>query len=566
MFANIGNSLPINNLMHTGLLNKLTEVIDSLQIESLKRELSIINRFFSENGSVKKFIDVAVLGQFKAGKSSLINDLINEDVLPTGVIPVTSIITRLQYAKEKSARVNFLDGHCKDIGISEIDNFITESKNPKNFKKVELVDLFLPQLSHIPNVRIIDTPGIGSFFKHNTDTAMQWLPEIGLALITISAERPLAEDDVLLLKTVKTYAANTHIILTKSDLISVHQIQEVVDFIRIALANEDMFRVSGFKNLIIPYSIYKDSDKNRMQLVEEIILPLNENHIQYYEKIINHKIDALLKNCLSYLEIGLDASFKTETEKENLKDLIIGEQLKFQTIKNELDIISQSLINKNRDVVASVVMSFLKETNEILINKFRKEFDNWNGNLYKLSRKFESWVEDELKELLIECSDKSILRLNEYVLGIQNHFSLFVSSFTERLNHNIEKVLGIRLNNVALQPEVEKIKQPDILVSTSFDINIDLLWFLFPMFMFRKIFKKIFLKRIPREAENNLNRLTSDIAENIRKEIERNKKVVSQYIYSELSGVETVLKNRKNESDYFKKSIDEIKSLMKKLE
>ncbi|MGC8865678.1 MAG: dynamin family protein [Bacteroidales bacterium] len=46
-----------------------------------------------------KYIDVAIVGQFKSGKSSLVNHLLQTDILPTGVIPVSAFVTRVQYGE-----------------------------------------------------------------------------------------------------------------------------------------------------------------------------------------------------------------------------------------------------------------------------------------------------------------------------------------------------------------------------------------------------------------------------------------------------------------------------------
>nr|WP_041595780.1 dynamin family protein [Halanaerobium hydrogeniformans] len=57
--------------------------------------------------------NLTVLGQFKRGKSTLINALINEELLPSGVLPLTAIITKLYYGEEKKAEVVFLNDEKK---------------------------------------------------------------------------------------------------------------------------------------------------------------------------------------------------------------------------------------------------------------------------------------------------------------------------------------------------------------------------------------------------------------------------------------------------------------------
>ncbi len=563
------NSITLNSL------ETLKKIIYDFQIESLKKELSIIERYSSENESSSQYIDVVVLGQFKSGKSSLLNSIIKENVLPVGVIPVTSIVTRIQYAEDKKAIVHFLDRTSKEINIGEAENFITESKNPKNIKNVEVVDIYLPQLYDFKNLRIVDTPGVGSYFKNNSETTLQWLPEIGLALVAISVERPLAEEDVTLLKSVARYAANTKIILTKADLISDNQLNEIKRYVEESLLQagltipmhdgNGLHQSNNNRKIIeiLSYSIIKNAETNYKELVEKVFVPIKENFSESFEKIFNHKIDSLIQSCLSYLRVGQESNRKTTREREVLKEQIIDEQLKYKFIKNNLDIITSSFKNRNREKVASVVMPYQNDICPRLEDEFEKEFHLWQGNLYKVSRKFELWLHNNLKEILLTTGEKAILQLNGYLTDIQNHFDMFVQSFTDRLTMNVEKILGIKMNTVVLNTEVERIKQPDISVSYSFDISIDLLWFFFPMFLFRKIFKKFFFKKIPFEVEKNLSRLTSGLAENISKVIEVNRKLISQYIYNEIISIENIIDNQKFEPNKFNLAIEEIEVISK---
>jgi GTP-binding protein EngB required for normal cell division len=551
-------------------LETLKKVIYGFQIESLKRELSIIERYSGGNEFSKDYIDIVVLGQFKSGKSSLINSIIKENILPIGVIPVTSIVTRLQFAERKKAIVHFLDKTEKEINLAEVENYINESHNPKNFKNVEVVDLYLPQLYNFKNLRIVDTPGVGSFFKNNSETTFQWLPEIGLALVAISVERPLSEEDVTLLRNIARYSANTKIILTKTDLTSTSQLNEIRNYVGNSLLEAGLINSkqgNHFQNQlnkdqngieILSYSIISNAQANYAHLIEKVFLPVKENFAENLYKIINHKLSYLTQSCLSYLRVGLESNRKTKSERDNLKEQIIDEQLKFKLVKNNLDIITASFKNKNRETVANIVMPYSKDICAVLQKDFEKEFHHWRGNLYRVSRKFESWLQNNLREHMLETSEKATLQLNDYLTNIQNNFDLFAGSFSDRLTRNVEKILRIKLSPIVLHTEVERIKRPDISVSYSFDIQIDLLWFFFPMFLFRNIFKRFFYKKIPYEVEKNLSRLTSDIAENISKVIDKNRKLVGQYIYNEILSIENIIDNQKTELNNFNQAIEEI--------
>lgn len=534
------------------LLFALSEIIERFQIKSLERELSVINNFTTD----ERFIDVVVLGQFKAGKSSFINSVLGENILPTGVIPVTSIITRLKFGMQRTAFVKFLDNSVKEIKIEEIENYTTEMLNPVNEKGVALVDIFTDQLMLLRNIRIIDTPGIGSVVKHNSEITKQWFPEIGLALLAISAERPLSEEDINLMKDIQKHAAQTHIILTKSDLFTAAQLQQIIDYANKSLSTENL-RNSN----LIPYSTIKDAEQRRKVVMEKIFLPLRENFTSSFDQIFKHKVSTLAASCLSYLHMGLAFSSKEERERKLLKSAIISEQLRFDFVNQELNFLTTALINENREKVAVILMPFLRAISKKLLDDFDINFNEWQLNLYKLSRRFESWIENKLGASIRECYRQAELPLDDYLKSIQQHFYLFMFSFKERLQHNVQNVLGVQMKPIVLGVDNRKINRPDISVSYSFDIQLDLAWFLIPMFIFKPIFKRYFRNKIPYEVEKNLHRLISDIAENINKVIEQNKKDVNQFIVGELTTIESLLDNKRNESIKFKETMDELEKL-----
>jgi len=79
------------------ILGDIKNIIADFDIASLNRQVQACENLLTENPP----IDVAVLGQFKSGKSSFINSLMGRAILPVGVIPVTTVITRLQYGQRE---------------------------------------------------------------------------------------------------------------------------------------------------------------------------------------------------------------------------------------------------------------------------------------------------------------------------------------------------------------------------------------------------------------------------------------------------------------------------------
>ncbi len=105
------------------------------------------------------YIDLAVIGQFKAGKSSFINSILKDSILPTGVVPVTSVITRIQYGDVPSVLLKYIDGHSDTINIESLSEYCSEKYNPSNRKRIDTIDIFHPSLKDHKDIRIVDTAG-----------------------------------------------------------------------------------------------------------------------------------------------------------------------------------------------------------------------------------------------------------------------------------------------------------------------------------------------------------------------------------------------------------------------
>ena len=203
------------------LLKDVLDLCARFSIVSLNRQIEACEKLLVQNPP----IDVAILGQFKAGKSSFINSLIGKSVLPVGVIPVTTVITRLQYGERERAVVRYFDGSALEIGINDIQDFTSEAENPSNQKNVEVVDIELPSLRAYAGLRLVDTPGLGSVFKYHVETSENWLPQVGTALLAISSDRPLSENDVQLIRELTRHTPNIVLLLTKTDLLSPEPLQ-----------------------------------------------------------------------------------------------------------------------------------------------------------------------------------------------------------------------------------------------------------------------------------------------------------------------------------------------------
>jgi GTP-binding protein EngB required for normal cell division len=530
------------------IVGRVHQAADLFDIVSLRRHIDACEGLFARDQP----IGVAILGQFKAGKSSFINSLIGQDVLPVGVIPVTTVITRLRHGDRPLAVVTRFDGSTVEVPVDEVGEFISEEKNPANAKNVEVVDIALPALACYLGLRLVDTPGLGSVFKYNTETSEEWLPQAGAAIVAVSADRPLSDNDLNLLRDLARYTPKILLLLTKVDLLSHDQQKEVIRFFKNTLQreiNQDL--------PVYPYSTKVRTDLLKSR-IDNVLLSLSKNRDAEFIHILRHKVASLAKSSIAYLEIALKTSEKADEDRESLKNLILTEKLNYDLIRSELFVMVRENMLQTRALIAARLETRRVELTKKLMDRLGKEMATWKGNLWKLTRKYEEWLEENLAREMHELSQRE----HRHFFGTLNRTYMSVSRsldlFRNLLDTNIQNVLGVRLSPAEWDISVAEPTHPDIAFAKVFDFHFDLLWFLIPMFVFRRAFERHFLRQIPGIGQMHLSRLAYQWEIRINRTIEDIRDQALKYVQEELATIDALLSQTAGKSDEIRRTMGEV--------
>jgi GTP-binding protein EngB required for normal cell division len=174
---------------------------------------------------------VACLGQFKRGKSTLLNALVGQPLLPAGIVPITTAVTVLRWGSAPRARVRMRDA-WHDIAVADLAAYVSEQQNPANHKGVSLVEVFVPSPLLADGMCLVDTPGVGSVIRANSDATREFVPQIDAALVVLGTDPPISGEELALVEDAAAQTGRLLFVLSKADRSSDAERGEAVAFTR----------------------------------------------------------------------------------------------------------------------------------------------------------------------------------------------------------------------------------------------------------------------------------------------------------------------------------------------
>jgi len=257
--------------MKTGIRpeERLLEAVEQVAEERGDRGI------LSEAGETREIFlagrfNVAFVGQFKRGKSSLINALLGRELLPADVAPLTSAITVIQSGSSERATVNFENGRQEDIALEEITRYVSEEGNPQNAKRVRAVAVEFPHPLLAGGLRLVDTPGIGSVFIPNSEVTKSFLPKIDVALVILGCDPPLTGEELAMIRELAPHAAQIVYVINKVDQASPETIEKAERFTRRVLGETLGQEIGSFTLTSAKRALQGEKDPGVCELQENL--------------------------------------------------------------------------------------------------------------------------------------------------------------------------------------------------------------------------------------------------------------------------------------------------------
>lgn len=226
--------------------------------------------------------NLVVVGRFSRGKTSLMNAILGSNRLPTGIAPLTSVITTVTYGSKEQVVLKFNRSSLdQQIPIKSLPQYITQEGNPGNIKGIGTAEVQLPAEILRRGFYFVDTPGLGSVIVENTLTTEAFLPEADAFILVTSYDSPLSEEEMRFFRAGSASGRRIFVVLNKQDLVPPEQREEVAEFVVrqlrsiFARSSPRIFSVSSIEAQAAKLS------GDRPKLASSGILELEEQLVQF---------------------------------------------------------------------------------------------------------------------------------------------------------------------------------------------------------------------------------------------------------------------------------------------
>ena len=282
------------------LLKKLESIITERGLVEFRSTLSMILDRLEDNS-----FEIAIFGRVSSGKSSLLNAMLETDVLPVGVTPITAVPTRLAYGEAAAVNVWFANRSPERYEISQLPEFVSEQLNPGNEKHVTRIVVQLPSPRLRDGITFVDTPGLGSLATRGAAETLAYLPRCDLGVVLIDAGSTLTPDDLQTIQILYDAAIPATVLLSKADLLTVEDRSRVIEYVRDHIRKELNLDLT-----VHAVSVVHESKELLTRWFEEDIAPLYNQRQELKVLSIRRKLGGLRQS----VEIALRARLRRKDQ------------------------------------------------------------------------------------------------------------------------------------------------------------------------------------------------------------------------------------------------------------
>ncbi|AUI50190.1 dynamin family protein [Arthrobacter crystallopoietes] len=280
-------------------------------------------------------IRVIVVGEFKQGKSQLINALVNAPVCPVDDDVATSVPTVVRHGDPPSAVVvvpkgetGYADGdrepelERRPVKLEELAAHVSESGNPGNRNRLAAAEVYLPRKVLAGGLSLVDSPGVGGLDSAHSLTTLTALPTADAMLLVSDASQEYTEPEIRFLRQAMRICPNVACVLSKTDLYP--QWRQVAELDRRHLdrvgSGIPLFPVSS--DLRLHAARLRDDELNAESGFPELVTYLRKEILGQAERLQRHSVARDLLSTTEHLGLSLQSELSALEDPESTPQMI----------------------------------------------------------------------------------------------------------------------------------------------------------------------------------------------------------------------------------------------------
>lgn len=440
--------------------NKLIELFNRIKLIKSEINSNIPNQtidIITENFKNDIF-KIAVMGEQKRGKSTLINAILSDKILPDGVIPVSNTITEVKNAPQEKIEVIFNDKPPKYIKKEEIRSYSDEKHNPGNTKNVKKIRVEYPCKVLGDTVTLVDTPGQNSIHQYHTQIIYEYIPEATAVIFLITADNPISLSEKTFIEKIaeSSNIKKFFFIISKKDLLSNSDINDIICFNKEVLSKMKGIAQNDLKFITVSSKFYLEGlVTNDEYMIINSNVPEFKNILEKF--IIDERALLILK---AYKDALDNHIMQLKSEQETLLKVAL-------TDKGELDKEKVKYEEKKKEYEKRLNDAIEEYSEAIELAKRRIKKDG--NNIKRISKEF---IISEIKDISVFRPSDLEQKAKEMPSNIE---SKIIDFFTESLDKI--KVEYINPGLEKLKNKIDRIKEDfesDLIPINNVKIGIDI--------------------------------------------------------------------------------------------
>ena len=422
------------------VINEIMEVLKNNDYRKKRYNQDI--EWFKNRSKIidNNIIRIAIIGITSSGKSTLVNTILGEKILPIAIKPSSSIIITCSKGECRKATVYFSDKEPEvlkgeNLNHISIANYADENKNPNNKYKVTQIDITTPKFLLGENIHIIDSPGLDAcdLEIHEKLTLEILLPTIDICIFLTTVKANSDEINANKIKMVNEKGKQIVLVQNmidsieeklgrngivkedKSTILKKHK-KRAENLLKVGTNNESKFEVIQISALNALNGIkQKNKDLYYSSNIEEFI--------EAVETCVKKLIPRIIKDRVKSISERINRIIDTDREiiglnDENIKCLGEIKISEIDELNNAFEI-SKNMISekiKNIDNIIEDTINEIKNSEAESVENYLNIVDRINvRNLY---------IESEIFNIVKECESRKSDFYKKLNLDVRSSYSI----------------------------------------------------------------------------------------------------------------------------------------------